>query len=243
LRAEAAAGAIPLPYGQLGRIKNQSSGRGICLARQKLGGAPLGLKALGLPCHLMGSGMAFPWTVIRSVELSSGLIVEDLKLGLDLASAGYAPLFCPSAVVISDFPPSAEGAMGQRKRWEHGQGGLIRTIAIPRLVQAIRRKDLNLAALVLDLLVPPLSLLLIIISTVAMGTGLTILAGLTATAFAISLGCLVAVIYAVIVAWILRGRDVLPPKSLALVPSYLIMKFRLYIAAALGEKNITMGES
>jgi hypothetical protein len=126
--------------------------------------------------------------------------------------------------------------MGQRKRWEHGQGGLIRTTAIPHLVQAIRRRNLNLAALVLDLLVPPLSLLLIIISTVTMGTGLTILLGLTPTAFAISLSCLVAVTFAVIVAWVLRGRDVLPPKSLALVPSYLIMKFRLYIAAALGER-------
>src|SRR5216683_2692637 len=197
---------------------------------------PLGLGALGLPCQLMGSGMAFPWKIIRSVELSSGLIVEDLKLGLDLAGAGYAPLFCPSAVVISDFPSSAEGAIGQRKRWEHGQGGLIRAIAIPRFVEAIRRRDLNLATLVLDLLVPPLSLLLIIISMVAMGTGLTILAGLTATAFAISLGCLVAVTFAVIVAWILRGRDVLPPKSLALVPSYLVTKVRLYIAAALGER-------
>jgi cellulose synthase/poly-beta-1,6-N-acetylglucosamine synthase-like glycosyltransferase len=197
---------------------------------------PLGLKALGLPCQLMGSGMAFPWKIIRSVELSSGLIVEDLKLGLDLAGAGYAPLFCPSAVVISDFPSSAEGAMGQRKRWEHGQGGLIRATAIPHLVQAIRRRNLNLATLVLDLLVPPLSLLLIIISMVAMGTGLTMLAGLTATAFAISLGCLVAVIFAVIVAWFLRGRDVLPPNSLALVPSYLVTKVSLYIAAALGER-------
>jgi cellulose synthase/poly-beta-1,6-N-acetylglucosamine synthase-like glycosyltransferase len=197
---------------------------------------PLGLKALGLPCQLMGSGMAFPWTIIRSVDLSSGLIVEDLKLGLDLARAGYAPLFCPSAVIISDFPSSAEGSMGQRKRWEHGQVGLIRTIAIPRLVQAIGRRDLNLATLVLDLLVPPLSLLLIMISTVAMGTGLTILVGLTATAFAISLSCLVAVTFAVIFAWIMRGRDVLPPKSLALVPSYLVTKFRLYVAAALGER-------
>jgi hypothetical protein len=95
---------------------------------------------------------------------------------------------------------------------------------------------LNLGTLVLDLLIPPLSLLLIMISTVAMGTGLTILVGLTATAFAISLSCLVAVTFAVIFAWIMRGRDVLPPKSLALVPSYLVTKFRLYVAAALGER-------
>jgi cellulose synthase/poly-beta-1,6-N-acetylglucosamine synthase-like glycosyltransferase len=197
---------------------------------------PLGLQALGLPCQLMGSGMAFPWTVIRSVDLSSGLIVEDLKLGLDLTSAGYAPVFCPSAVVTSDFPSSAEGAMGQRKRWEHGQIGLIRTMAVSRLVQAVRSRDVNLAALVLDLLVPPLSLLFFMISVVALGTGLAFLIGLTATAFAISLGCLIVVILAVIVAWVLRGRDVLPAKSLARVPSYLVMKVRLYIAAALGER-------
>src|SRR5438105_4024860 len=59
---------------------------------------PLGLMALSLPCQLMGSGMAFPWTLIRSVELSSGHIVEDLRLGLDLANSGCAPIFCPSAV-------------------------------------------------------------------------------------------------------------------------------------------------
>src|SRR5216683_5581181 len=86
---------------------------------------PLGLQALGLPCQLMGSGMSFPWTVIRSVELSSGLVVEDLNLGLDLAGAGYAPVFCPSAVIVSTFPNSVDGAKAQRQRWEHGQMGLI----------------------------------------------------------------------------------------------------------------------
>jgi len=39
---------------------------------------PLGLLALGMPCQLMGTGMAFPWTCLRSVRLASGHIVEDL---------------------------------------------------------------------------------------------------------------------------------------------------------------------
>ena len=95
---------------------------------------------------------------------------------------------------------------------------------------------MNLAALVLDLLVPPLSLLVIVISTFTVGTGITVLVGLTSTAFVISVSCLVAIDLAVILAWVLRGRDVLPPKSLALLPSYLVMKLRLYIAAALGER-------
>ena len=49
---------------------------------------PLGLRALHLPCQLMGTGMAFPWEVIQSADLASGAAVEDLKLGLDLAEIG-----------------------------------------------------------------------------------------------------------------------------------------------------------
>ena len=47
---------------------------------------PLGLSNLNLPCQLMGTGMAFPWELIRSANLASGSIVEDTKLGLELAS-------------------------------------------------------------------------------------------------------------------------------------------------------------
>jgi cellulose synthase/poly-beta-1,6-N-acetylglucosamine synthase-like glycosyltransferase len=78
---------------------------------------PLGLAALGLPCQLAGTGMAFPWDVIRGADLANGWIVEDLKLGLDLALAGHAPLFCPSAVITSRFAASVKGAGIQRKRW------------------------------------------------------------------------------------------------------------------------------
>ena len=76
---------------------------------------PLGLSALGLPCQLMGTGMAFPWAVIRSAKLASGQIVEDLNLGLDLAMAGSPPIFCPSAQVTSRFPISAAAAERQRQ--------------------------------------------------------------------------------------------------------------------------------
>ena len=65
---------------------------------------PSGLNALNLPCQLMGTGMAFPWELIRSADLAHGSIVEDVKLGLDLAQAGSPPLFCPSAEVKSHFP-------------------------------------------------------------------------------------------------------------------------------------------
>lgn len=122
---------------------------------------PLGLKVFGLPCQLMGSGMAFPWGLIRGGDLANSWIVEDLKLGLDLTSNGHPPPFCPSALVTSSFASSAGAADNQRQRWEFGHISMILG-SLPRLSYAVRHQNLNLVALTLDLAVPPLSLLAIL---------------------------------------------------------------------------------
>lgn len=56
---------------------------------------PRGLKQLGFPSLLTGTGMAFPWLIIRSVSLASRNIVEDMQMSLDLAIAGPPTVFCP----------------------------------------------------------------------------------------------------------------------------------------------------
>ena len=138
---------------------------------------PLGLKALGLPCQLMGSGMAFPWQVIRAANLAHGSIVEDMKLGLELAQAGTPPLFCPAAKITSHFPWSTEGAESQRKRWEEGHIGMILT-AVPRFFcTAICRRNVGLFALALDLIVPPLSLLVLLVIGMLLITGVAVVLG------------------------------------------------------------------
>jgi len=119
---------------------------------------PLGLLRLDLPCQLMGTGMAFPWNIIRNADLASGEIVEDMKLGLELARAGHAPYFCPSARLFSVFPSSSTGAQAQRQRWEHGHIATIAFSAPKFLFQAIRGLNLNLLAMTLDLIIPPISL-------------------------------------------------------------------------------------
>jgi len=78
---------------------------------------PLGCHRLGLPCALMGSGMAFPWSIIGDMTLSSGHLVEDILLGIELTRKRAAPLFCPEAMVTSDFPATAKGISSQRTRW------------------------------------------------------------------------------------------------------------------------------
>lgn len=189
---------------------------------------PLGLGALGLPCQLMGTGMAFPWDVIRSAELANGRIVEDLKLGLDLAMAGAPPLFCPSAVVTSRFPASVEGADRQRQRWEHGHIGMILTVA-PRLaLSAIASGNLGLLALVLDLAVPPL-ILLGLLSTGALAVAaLAVLLGFPSGALMVTAATFGAFMLAVVLAWLTHGRDVLPPRALLSIGPYVFGKLRLY---------------
>ena len=189
---------------------------------------PLGLAALGLPCHLLGTGMAFPWEVIYSAELASEEIVEDLKLGLDLAAAGHAPVFCQSAVVTSQFPTSAEGAKTQRQRWEHGHLGLICTL-IPRLIgRAIIGRNVGLLVLALDLAVPPLALLGLLLAGAVIVTGVATLVGLSSLALIISAASFAALVFAVLLSWLTYGRVLLPPSALLSVVPYVLGKLGLY---------------
>jgi len=188
-----------------------------------------GLHALGLPCQLMGTGMAFPWSTIHGAELASGHIVEDLKLGLDLARAGQPPQFCPEALVTSTFPESAEGARTQRARWEHGHLSVILS-ETPRLLwSALRQGDLNLLALALDLSVPPLALLALLIALGWIPSGLLYL--LSGAQFPLSTIVLASILFviAVLLSWLRFGRQILSAQDLALAALYPLWKIPLYL--------------
>jgi cellulose synthase/poly-beta-1,6-N-acetylglucosamine synthase-like glycosyltransferase len=189
---------------------------------------PLGLHALKLPCQLMGTGMAFPWEVIRTADLASSQIVEDLKLGLDLTKAGHPPIFCPSARVTSQFASSAKGAGTQRQRWEQGHLGLIFRSAPRLLAIALARRDLNLFAITLDLAVPPLSLLALLVLGVFGISLLDAAVGHSMAALAISIISLLVFSIATLLAWIKCGRDVVPLGALLLIPAYAFRKIKLY---------------
>jgi glycosyltransferase involved in cell wall biosynthesis len=197
---------------------------------------PLGLHKLKLPCQLMGTGMAFPWKLIQSANLSSGFIVEDMKLGLEFASQGQAPLFCPSAIITSTFPTSDKGSKAQRQRWEQGHISLILSAAPNLVYAAIKRHDGKLLATALDLSVPPLSLLISILTAAAMATAIAALLGLSANPLILVVACLVLVATAVLLSWIKYGRDVLPLRDLVLIVPYLAKKLRLYAALATGRR-------
>lgn len=188
----------------------------------------MGYFQLGLPCQLMGTGMAFTWPHISKAQLNTGQIVEDMQLGIDLARSGTPPLFCPQALVTSVFPSAAEGLQTQRTRWEHGHLGVIVT-QVPRLFwQALTRANGALLAMALDLCVPPLALLTLLTvgsfsASVALAMGgasvwPALLTGLATT----------MLILAVMLAWWRFGRSVISLKQLCHVPFYVAAKLPLY---------------
>jgi cellulose synthase/poly-beta-1,6-N-acetylglucosamine synthase-like glycosyltransferase len=189
---------------------------------------PLGLAALALPCQLMGAGMAFPWKVIRAADLASDWITEDIKLGLELTAAGHPPLFCPAAVVTSQFASSKRGAEVQRRRWEHGHILTIFKKVPHSLGVGIALGSVPLLGLALDLLVPPLSLLAMMWTLILTVTGVAMLLGFGYGAFVLSAACLGCFAISLGLAWQRYGRDVVPYASLTSLPGYILAKLGLY---------------
>src|SRR5581483_1926673 len=108
---------------------------------------PQGLHRLGFPCHLTGSGMAFPWRVLRDAPETGANLVEDLVMGIELALRDRPPLSCPAVEIRSELPQGREAGMKQRRRWEHGQLETL-TRYVPRLIAAgIGRRRAGLVAM------------------------------------------------------------------------------------------------
>ena len=192
---------------------------------------PLGLDALNLPCQLMGTGMAFPWSAICFANLANASVVEDMKLGLELAEAGFPPLFCPSARVTSEFPLALEGAKSQRHRWEHGHIRMILTTAPRLLWRAVTGANLPLLALTLDLAIPPLSLLISLLVGTLLIAALAMFSGASSAPFTMTAITFATLMVTILAAWVKFGRDILPIGSLFSVVSYMFAKFPIYYRA------------
>jgi cellulose synthase/poly-beta-1,6-N-acetylglucosamine synthase-like glycosyltransferase len=190
---------------------------------------PTGLRRLGMPCHLTGSGMAFPWPLMRSATLATGHIVEDLKLGIDLARSGTPPIFCPEALVTSEFPLSSVGAASQRTRWEHGHLSVILSEAPGLAWDSVTRFDPNLLALALDVMVPPLALLTLLVGAAWAAACVAFL--LTKALLPVAMASLALLLLAasVLLAWAVYGRNIVSLHKLAFAAIYAPLKLPLYL--------------
>jgi cellulose synthase/poly-beta-1,6-N-acetylglucosamine synthase-like glycosyltransferase len=187
-----------------------------------------GYHQLGLPCQLLGTGMAFPWALISKAPLASAHIVEDLQLGLDMAAAGASPELCPAALVTSVFPLAAAAIASQRTRWEHGHFDIIAKRAPGLMWQAIRQRRGDLAAMVADLCVPPLAALVLALTAVLVAAAILAKLGAGMAPLAVAGASMLLMLVSVGSAWSRFGRHIVTLRELASSPAYAFAKIPLY---------------
>jgi len=198
-----------------------------------------GLMRLGLPCQLGGTGMAFPWKVLLRAPATGAHLAEDMLMGVALAEIGHPPLYCPSVGVESSLPEKREAGKSQHRRWEHGHLAVL-IHKVPRLIiRGLVQRNVQLVAMGLDLLVPPLTLLiLLLLATMS----LTLVPGLSLNFWVparIATTSFIMVALGTSLAWIRFGRDLVPLRFVLAIPAYVLWKLPIYVSFALrrGQKT------
>lgn len=193
-----------------------------------------GLQRLSNRVHLVGTGMAFPWSIFEKMDLATPNIVEDLHSGLELAAMGFAPRLAEGATVWTN-PATQRSTFEQRQRWE---GGYLQTarVWVPRLAaEGIRRFDIHALWAAASLAIPPMALLIgldVLLLLLVSGAVWTFGASIWP---AIILGCsLSAATLAAAIAWLVGGRRFLGVGALIQAPLYVAWKLPLYLKLASG---------
>ena len=196
---------------------------------------PLGMRRLGLPCPLFGTGMAFPYALLCGRDMGQSRLAEDTALGLDLAKSRNAAIFYPHAQIVSYFPESADTAAAQRARWEKGSFMNALELMPKALVRSLIDGNLQLAVLAVDLAIPPLAALVVfaglanvIGALVSLASGSQLFLLVPTIGSALLLG-------GAMLAWSGVGRNLLSLREFPELLIYVLKKLDLYKAIASGE--------
>ena len=182
--------------------------------------------------HLLGTGMAFPWHIFAGAELATNNIVEDLKLGRELAEIGYPPIFIEEAAVWSSAETDSN-TIAQRQRWE---GGYLQTAmhAGPRmLAKALINADIRHVWAAIDLMIPPFALLILldVIALLVVAVFGWLGSAHLWPLFTLT-GALALALFALGLAWANGGSKFVSLKSLGRAPLYVVWKLPMYIGLA-----------
>jgi len=189
---------------------------------------------LGLSCGLRGNGWCATAATLRRVPFGCFSLTEDLEYGIRLGMAGVRVHYADEAHADAEMTSSAAVASGQRKRWEQGRFALVRRYTGPLLSKAWRDRDRLCLDLALDLMVPPLSYLLLHLGAWT-GAALAMAAFWPSTRPLLGWALIAdsALVAHVLRGWQLSGVGLQGLADLLRVPGFLYWKLRL-----LGEERL-----
>ena len=184
---------------------------------------PLGRYRLGASVHLFGNGFALSRRCLERVPFApNAALAEDLEHGLALVLAGFRIIPLPHARIDALPPPDRAAATSQRTRWEAGRlHALLRWG--PRLLRSGRWACWEA---VIDLLVPPMAMLVMLLGA----AGLAALATGHQAALAVVLAGLLALPLALVLGVRVAGLPWSSLLALRHVPVFLLWKLGVYLS-------------
>ncbi len=136
---------------------------------------------IGASCGIRGNGWCVTPALLRRVPFRAFSLAEDIEFGIDLALVANVPVaYADEASVLGEMVTSASAAKKQRQRWEGGRVALIRERIGPLLRGAVTRPSIVCLDLALDLLVLPLSYIVLGVAALGGYVALLALSGLPA---------------------------------------------------------------
>lgn len=119
---------------------------------------------LGLSCGVRGNGWCVSHAALARVPYRAYSLTEDLEYGIDLGLAGLRVHYAGEASADAEMAVGEQVASRQRQRWEDGRSDLVRDRTLSLLAAAWRRHSPVCLDLALDLLVVPLSQLVLLVA-------------------------------------------------------------------------------
>jgi hypothetical protein len=178
---------------------------------------------LGLSCGIRGNGWCVTHALLDQVPYRSFSLTEDVEFGIDLGLAGHRVTYCDESHVNGEMVTTEQAARSQRQRWEGGRMGLIRE-KVPTLFRAaVAQRSTVCLDLALDLLVLPLSYVVVnVVAVLAIGTLNP--DGFRSSLLTVGLIDLSALAAYVCRGWMLSGIGIVGIFDLLRVPVFLVWK-------------------
>jgi 1,2-diacylglycerol 3-beta-glucosyltransferase len=185
---------------------------------------------LNLSCGIRGNGWVVTHELLGQVPYKAFSLTEDLEYGIDIGMAGWRVAYADEAHADAEMVVGEKDARKQRQRWEQGRFELIRGRTLPLLAQAVRKRSAVCLDLALDLLVLPLSY--VVLNVLALLV-LAVIVAVSDPSFLgwvwFAAGCVVALAAYVLRGWQLSGAGLQGLLDLGRAPFFLVWKVLLML--------------
>jgi cellulose synthase/poly-beta-1,6-N-acetylglucosamine synthase-like glycosyltransferase len=194
---------------------------------------------LGLSCGIRGNGWCVTHALLDEIPYQAYSLTEDVEFGVDLGLAGHRVAYCDEAHVNGEMVSTETAARSQRHRWESGRLRLVRSKVPVLLYRAAIGPSLVCLDLALDLLVLPLSYIVLSAAVLlAVGIALSLMSRSEFRLAVLGAGIFDCAALAAYVCrgWVLSGIGMQGFWDLLRVPGFILWKLRLLVS---GPKTTT----